>query len=82
MITCSNCGVQMEKMGQDQSGLPICCAHCVFNPLGCRCRFGEFGVAQEPGPWMMEDDQDFYGMYSDCFSEGPFGEEEEDEDGD
>lgn len=24
----------------------VCCAHCVMNPLGCRCKFGELGVAE------------------------------------
>jgi len=34
-------------------GVPRCCPACVFNPLGCRCRFGELGVAetQDWGPW-------------------------------
>lgn len=27
-------------------GRKLCCAHCVFNPLGCRCKYGDFNVAE------------------------------------
>ena len=41
---CANCGA--PATGRDSSGRPICCAHCVFNPLGCRCKWGEPVVAE------------------------------------
>jgi hypothetical protein len=44
--TCANCRAVVEKCGRDPEGRPICCAACLFHPLGCRCRFGELGVAE------------------------------------
>lgn len=46
METCDNCGAQVEKCGRMSDGRKICCAHCVFNPLGCRCKYGEYDVAE------------------------------------
>jgi hypothetical protein len=45
MTECANCGAP-DAIATDSEGRPICCAHCLFNPLGCRCRFGEPGVAE------------------------------------
>jgi len=48
MKECQNCHAQVPEGqgGRDAEGRFICCIHCVFNPLGCRCEFGEFGVAE------------------------------------
>lgn len=43
---CDNCGAVVEQCGRDFRGRKICCPDCMFNPRGCRCRFGEFGVAE------------------------------------
>jgi len=48
---CRNCGA--TATGNDSLG-PICCAHCAFNPLGCRCKYGELGVA-ETFDWSLGD---------------------------
>lgn len=57
MRTCENCGAAVPiESGGHVDGRFVCCEHCVFNPCGCRCRCGEFGVAQEDGPWMEEDE--------------------------
>lgn len=43
-------------------GRRICCAHCVFNPLGCRCKYGEWNVAetyQDPEFPEFGDDDDY-----------------------
>lgn len=47
--TCDNCGALFyaERPVHDPHGRTICCAHCVFNPLGCRCKYGEFNVAED-----------------------------------
>ena len=47
MAKCENCGAEVEKLGLCSDGRMICCPHCVFNPLGCRCKYGEYGVAEE-----------------------------------
>lgn len=48
-VRCDNCGamVPASRMGTDPRERRVCCIHCVFNPEGCRCRFGEYGVAQD-----------------------------------
>ena len=43
---CANCGAVVPNPGKDAEGRTICCIHCVFNPLGCRCEYGEIGVAE------------------------------------
>lgn len=45
--TCANCGAQGRDFGTDYKGRVICCPHCVFNPCGCRCKRGEYGVPEE-----------------------------------
>lgn len=60
MADCRNCGAPATD--SDSLG-PICCAHCSANPLGCRCQYGEIGVAEmmqwddyeEDGPLDLED---------------------------
>ena len=46
---CENCGaVVPESRGGQMNNLGfVCCAYCVFNHLGCRCKYGEFGVPQD-----------------------------------
>ena len=63
MEICDNCGAKVEKCGRDPNGRKICCPHCAFNPLGCRCRFGEFGVA-ETQDWSDPDEYDESWDYS------------------
>lgn len=50
METCPNCGSKVEKLGILAEGTSeeqgCCCEHCAFHPLGCRCKYGEFGVAE------------------------------------
>lgn len=49
---CENCGAPIDaiRLGiRDTDGRTICCHHCILNPDGCRCRFGESGVPQD-GP--------------------------------
>lgn len=43
---CDNCGALVESIGTTTDGRKICCVECAFNPLGCRCKFGEYGVAE------------------------------------
>jgi hypothetical protein len=47
-MICSNCKAEVPdgKGGKHPNGQFICCEHCFFNPLGCRCKYGEFGVAE------------------------------------
>ena len=47
-IRCDNCGAMfLHERSPSWRGRTICCAHCVFNPLGCRCKYGEFDVAED-----------------------------------
>ena len=47
---CDNCGAEMPegRGGRDSLGRWICCIHCVFNPLGCRCKYEDYGQPQTP----------------------------------
>jgi len=38
------CGAAATVVASD--GEAYCCAHCLLNPLGCRCKFGQLGVAE------------------------------------
>lgn len=42
--TCTNCRAKFlaEEGPRDALGHRICCAHCIWNPTGCRCKYGEF----------------------------------------
>jgi len=45
---CQNCGAKCkDEFVGEMDGKIICCVHCAFNPLGCRCKYGEYGVAEE-----------------------------------
>ncbi len=59
---CCNCAAVSPKAGRASDGRVYCCVHCCFNPLGCRCEHGEFGVAEtQPGFALEpEDDDDDY----------------------
>ncbi len=48
MKICSNCKAEIpeDNGGAGLHGEFICCAHCLFNPLGCRCQYGELGVPE------------------------------------
>lgn len=48
MRECYNCRAKVPEGhgGTDPHGRFVCCPACVFNPLGCRCQHGEFGVAE------------------------------------
>ena len=48
MRRCSNCSADVpeNKGGINGLGEYVCCAHCCFNPLGCRCKYGEYEVAE------------------------------------
>jgi hypothetical protein len=52
MEICSNCNAEVPKCGRDSFGNNVCCPHCIFNPLGCRCKHGEYGVPEE-NDWAM-----------------------------
>ena len=43
---CANCGAVVPNPGRDCDGRVICCPACLFNPLGCRCEWGDYGVAE------------------------------------
>lgn len=59
MPTCANCKAEVPKVGTDPHGNPICCAACLFNPLGCRCKYGELGVLETQQYFSDDDDDDF-----------------------
>ena len=44
---CSNCPaiVPEGQGGIGPHGNFVCCEHCMFNPNGCRCQYGEYGEA-------------------------------------
>lgn len=72
MEICENCGAKTQRCGTAPDGKKICCAHCMFHPLGCRCKWGEYGVAEDTD-WAglnefrndFDDDDDFE-QCSDC----------------
>jgi hypothetical protein len=47
----------VPELSTCSDGRLVCCEHCVFNPLGCRCCYGDFDEPQQLGPW-MEDEED------------------------
>lgn len=59
METCDNCGAQVPKCGTIRppflnGGTKVCCINCIMNPLGCRCKYGEYGVAETQIPEVSE----------------------------
>lgn len=61
MTSCENCGAEVPVIKVTTDGKLICCAHCLFHPLVCRCRFGEFGKKQEYGDEWPDDVDPFPG---------------------
>ena len=57
-MICENCNANVPKIYQGADGRKYCCPHCLFNPLGCRCQFGELGVAEETDYGQFDDDDD------------------------
>ena len=48
-VVCSNCEglIPAEHFcGTNGPMGRVCCAACVVHPLGCRCRYGEYGVEE------------------------------------
>jgi hypothetical protein len=60
---CCNCGAVSPFAGRASDGRVFCCIHCCFNPLGCRCEFGEFGKEETKQFFGGEEDEleDCYG---------------------
>lgn len=48
-LVCLNCGAAIGPwpLVMSSEGVPYCCRHCAFNPLGCQCKYGEFGKPGE-----------------------------------
>lgn len=46
MPVCDNCHAKVPELHKTSWGQRICCPHCAFSPLGCRCKYGEFGMAE------------------------------------
>lgn len=40
---CPNCRAVVPELLGTVGSKQYCCIHCAFNPLGCRCKWGEFG---------------------------------------
>lgn len=58
MMICENCNANVPKVYQGADGRKYCCPHCLFNPLGCRCQFGELGVAEHTDYGQFDDDDE------------------------
>lgn len=76
MKMCANCKAKLpdDKGGIGPNRRVICCAHCMFNPLGCRCKYGEFDVAETYRDPMFpefgddddyDDDEEYTDVYDD-----------------
>lgn len=47
-VRCERCGALVRRVYTDSAGvITACCIECAWNPNGCRCRFGEFGKADD-----------------------------------
>jgi hypothetical protein len=46
-MICPRCTAEVPHLGRLSTGELCCCAACIFNPLGCRCWCGEWGVAED-----------------------------------
>jgi hypothetical protein len=46
-MICENCRANVPKLVESADGRKLCCVHCLFNPLGCRCKFGDLGVVED-----------------------------------
>lgn len=63
MPICENCRASVPRLRETSDGKRVCCPACVYNPLGCRCKYGQLGVAE----WRD---------YSDPAADPPWGEYE------
>lgn len=43
---CPNCHALVPSLKNSTMG-PVCCAACLFHPLGCRCKWGDYGEPEE-----------------------------------
>lgn len=62
-MICDNCRADVPKTYESSDGRHYCCAGCIFHPLGCRCKFGDFGVTVDIDFSDGEEDDDL--CYSD-----------------
>lgn len=46
VLECPNCHAMVPALGKSSDGRQFCCVHCCFNPLGCRCKYGEIGIEE------------------------------------
>lgn len=46
-MNCDNCDANVPKVYAGSDGRNYCCSACLFYPLGCRCKFGEFGIVED-----------------------------------
>lgn len=61
-MICENCKADVPKIYEGSDGRKYCCSACLFYPLGCRCKFGELGIAQDDFPYDdddIDDDNDY-----------------------
>ncbi len=71
-MICENCRADVPKTHLSSDGRRYCCAGCIFHPLGCRCKFGEFGVVQDEDIDFSDEDysdEDYEVSYSDVTRE-------------
>jgi hypothetical protein len=57
-MRCENCNAEVPKLSECSDGRKVCCIHCLFNPFGCRCAYGEFGVEQTQLSYALEYPED------------------------
>jgi hypothetical protein len=51
-VQCPRCDAIVKRVYTDSAGvITACCIECAWNPNGCRCRFGEFGVPDSDNPY-------------------------------
>jgi len=56
-MNCDNCKAEVNKTYKGSNGANYCCVNCWFHPLGCRCRFGELGVAEDTDYGQFDDEE-------------------------
>ncbi len=72
MSECYNCHAKVPEGqgGVDPAGRFVCCPPCVFDPLGCRCKYGEFGVSETADLPFDDYDPDDEAEYEDVEDDG------------
>lgn len=54
-VECPRCGALVKRTYMDSANvIEACCVHCAWNPAGCRCRFGQYGKAEDEGEWVPQ----------------------------